>query len=190
MIPLSSSTASSRSSGNSKTSKARSVAFKLVPHAVLLLVLSVIVLAPKYTLFAWNYTPSMPEGLYVRAIIDTPAVGKIIAFPAPTSVVEYTRRRGRTEALPLLAKSLAAGPGDHVCVTDHLTINDQRIAPVLENGPDGVPLPRWRECRQLGSGEWFAYADRIPNSLDSRYYGPVHQSEIVGVFRPLWTADN
>ncbi len=83
----------------------------------------------------------MPEGLYIRAIWDEPAVGKIVTFPAPPSVVDYARRRGYSGELPLLVKPLMAGPGDHVCVTDHLTINGQWIAPVLDHAPDGSPLP-------------------------------------------------
>jgi conjugative transfer signal peptidase TraF len=155
---------------------------------VLLLILGVVLAAPKYTLFAWNYTPSMPEGLYVRAVRDRPAVGKIIAFPAPPSVVDYARRRGHTGDMPLLVKPLAAGPGDHVCVTGHLAINGRRVAPVLDAGPDGVPLPRWNGCRTLEPGEWFTYAPRLPNSLDGRYYGPVREADIVGVFRPVWVS--
>lgn len=100
------------------------------------------------------------------------------------------RRRGGTGELPLLLKPLAAGPGDHVCVTDHLTINGQRIAPVLDAGPDGVPLPRWRECRVLAAGEWFAYTPQIPNSLDSRYYGPVRDADITGVYSPVWVSED
>jgi type IV secretory pathway protease TraF len=86
-----------------------------------------------------------------------------------------------------LVKSLAAGPGDHVCTTDGLTINGKWIAPVFDDAGDGVPLPRWRECRVLTTGEWFAYAPRIPNSLDGRYYGPVREADIIGVYLPVWT---
>jgi conjugative transfer signal peptidase TraF len=154
-----------------------------------LMVLGAVLSVPKCTLFTWNHSPSMPEGLYARAIMDEPAVGKIVVFPPSEAVVDYARQRGSTGEVPLLVKSLAAGPGNHVCVTDHLTINGRRIAPVLDAGPDGVPLPRWRECRVLAAGEWFAYAPRIPNSLDSRYYGPVREADITGVYRPVWVSD-
>jgi type IV secretory pathway protease TraF len=132
----------------------------------------------------------MPEGLYIRAIWDEPAVGKIVTFPAPPSVVDYARRRGYSGELPLLVKPLMAGPGDHVCVTDHLTINGQWIAPVLDHAPDGSPLPRWQKCMILGTDQWFAYAPRIPDSFDSRYYGPVQEASIVGVSLPLWTSND
>src|SRR3954468_13047097 len=120
-------------------------------------------------LATWNHTPSLPEGLYVRSLLTQPAVGQIVAFPAPAAALDYARLRGGRGDKTLFLKPLAAGPGDHVCVTDHLTINAQQIAPVFDAGFDGIPLPRWRECQILAQGEWFAYAPRIPNSLDSRY---------------------
>ena len=140
-------------------------------------------------LATWNHTPSLPEGLYVRAIVAEPAVGQIVAFPVPDAALDYARRRGGRGDATLFLKPLAAGPGDHVCVTDHLAINGRVVAPVLASGPDGVPLPRWDGCRVLATGEWFAYAPRIPNSMDSRYYGPVRDADIIGVFRPVWTSE-
>ena len=51
--------------------------------------------------------------------------------------------------------------------------------------PSTVILPRWNGCRRLHNGEVFVFSDRIPNSFDSRYFGPVNRAEIVGVFRPV-----
>jgi len=50
--------------------------------------------------------------------------------------------------------------------------------------------PVWDGCRKLEAGEWFTYAPRIWNSFDGRYYGPVREANMVGVFRPVWTSDN
>jgi type IV secretory pathway protease TraF len=118
-----------------------------------------------------------------------PAVGTIVAFPAPQVALDYAKRRGWSGTPVLFLKPLAAGPGDHVCVTDHLEINGRNIAPVFTVGSDGTLLPRWNDCRKMTDGEFFAYAPRIPNSLDSRYYGPVLAADIVGVFRPLWIGE-
>jgi conjugative transfer signal peptidase TraF len=135
----------------------------------------------------WNHTPSLATGLYVRSA-TAPTVGAIVAFPAPPAALDYAQRRGWGGAPVLFLKPLAAGPGDHVCVTDdHLEINRRNIAPVHMVSSDGTPLPRWNGCREMADGEWFAYAPRTPNSMDSRYYGPVMETDIVGVFRPVWT---
>jgi conjugative transfer signal peptidase TraF len=136
----------------------------------------------------WNHTPSLPEGLYIRSFTATPAVGQIVAFPAPDSALEYARRRGGSGLPVTFLEPLAAGPGDHVCVTDHLTINGREMAPVFETDRHGIPLPRWDGCRKLGPDEWFAFAPRIPTSMDSRYYGPVQGDRIIGVFVPVWSS--
>jgi type IV secretory pathway protease TraF len=155
-----------------------------------LLILGVVLAAPKYKLFAWNSTSSMPAGLYVRAILDEPAVGKIVAFNPPAVAVDYTKQRGEDISGMYLLKPLVAGPGDHVCVTTELRINGKHIAPVYATNPDGVPVPRWDGCRELELGEWFTYAPRIWNSFDGRSYGPVHDADMIGVFLPVWPSDH
>lgn len=133
----------------------------------------------------WNHTPSIPEGLYVRSFGEEPGVGKVVVFPAPVSVTDYARRTGGRGDTVMFIKPLAAGPGDHVCVTDFLAINGNLIAPIHDRDRNGIALPHWTGCRRLASDEWFTYAPAIPNSMDGRYYGPIMQSAIVGVFRPV-----
>lgn len=189
-MPLSSFPASSRSSSRFRVLRdcLAGSRGKTWPVVVGLLALGSVSVAGKIgPLIAWNHTPSLPEGLYVRSILARPAIGRIVAFPAPTPALDYARVRWGHGNPTLFLKPLAAGPGDHVCVTDHLEINGRTVAPVLTAGSDGIPLPRWNGCRMLGGEEWFAYAPRIPNSMDSRYYGPVQESDIVGVFQPVWT---
>ena len=60
-------------------------------------------------------------------------------------------------------------------------------APVLAQDPSGKLLPQWRGCRALLKGEFFVFSNRIPNSFDSRYYGPVKVDQIMGVFEPVAT---
>jgi type IV secretory pathway protease TraF len=180
---------SSSSSASSSPSKGRSIGSRLWPLAVGIAALGAVLAARSAgPLATWNHTPSLPEGLYVRSILEQPAVGRIVAFPAPAAALDYARRRGGSGDPVLFLKPLAAGPGDHVCtVSGDLAINGQRLAPVLAAGPDGVPLPRWDGCRDLVPGEWFAYAPRLPNSFDGRYYGPVREADMVGVFWSVWT---
>ena len=83
-------------------------------------------------------------------------------------------------------KSVAAVSGDQVCTDDgRLVINGQVRGPILKQDRRGAALPRWTGCRRLRDGEVFVFSDRIPNSFDSRYFGPVNRAEIVGVFRPV-----
>lgn len=133
-----------------------------------------------------NESPSEPEGLYARTL-EAPAVGRLVTFIAPTTAAGYIDLH-----LPILRrtpvlKALAAGPGSFVCTASRrLVIDGQVKAPVAAKDQYGVPLPQWNGCRRLGAGEWFAYSDRVPNSFDSRYYGPIRTDQVIAVYRPLW----
>ena len=138
----------------------------------------------------WNDTDSEPRGLYVRTP-EAPRLGRVVAFNAPASVFPYAdERMGYLRRVPIL-KEIAASSGDEVCTLNgELRINGKWRAPVLVYDTRGRPLPRWHECRRLRDGEHFVLSNRIPNSFDSRYYGPVQTSQIIGVFRPVVTTSN
>jgi conjugative transfer signal peptidase TraF len=138
----------------------------------------------------WNGTASEPVGLYIRTA-SPPAAGRIIAFRAPAPAFPYADdRMGYLHRLTIL-KEIAAGQGDVVCTRSGvLTINGRWRAPVFERDPRGRLLPQWRGCRVLAKDEFFVFSDRIPNSFDSRYYGPVMRAQIMGVFQPLATSQN
>jgi len=136
-------------------------------------------------LLLWNRTASEPEGLYLRQA-EPVRVGALVAFPAPAAAFPYADgHMNYLRRVPVL-KSVAAVSGDQVCTGDgRLVINGQVRAPILNKDRRGAVLPRWNGCRRLQDGEVFVFSDRIPNSFDSRYFGPVNRAEIVGVFRPV-----
>jgi len=130
-----------------------------------------------------NASPSEPPGLYTRTF-ETPAVGRIIAFGLPAAghayidaAMPYLRRR------PLL-KAVAAGPGDLVCEgATSLTINGRERAPVVARDHADRLLPHWQGCRPLRCDELFVFSARVPNSFDSRYFGPVPRASVLGVYQ-------
>ena len=132
-----------------------------------------------------NTTPSEPLGFYAR-VAEPPAPGQIVAFWAPASVFSYAHGRlNYLHRVPLL-KAIAAGPGDHVCTTTgRLVVNDRDLAPIVVADAQGRALPRWNGCRALGDHEVFVFSARVPNSFDSRYFGPVPTGSILGVFTPI-----
>lgn len=120
-------------------------------------------------------SPSLPEVPYVRTI-DAFEVGTIVAFPMPDVARRYQRQRG--QELPadfLFMKPIAAGPGDHVCnsAAHGLAINGVWHAKTVAFDQDGRALPIWNACRRLDDQEYFMLSGHVPNSLDSRYFGPV-----------------
>ena len=137
----------------------------------------------------WNPTPSEPIGLYVRRA-GLPQTGSIIAFRAPSTAFPYADERMSYLHRVSILKAVAASEKDEVC-TDRgeLTINGHWRGSVLRRDGRGERLPAWRGCRILARGEYFVFSDRVPNSFDSRYYGPIRQTSIVGVFEPLLVVD-
>lgn len=140
--------------------------------------------------FIVDTSPSVTPGLYVRTGA-APTVGALVEFRLPADAQPYVRSRvadGQPVADWYLLKPVVAGPGDRVDTTgDWLVVNDR---PVGQMPPPrdaaGRPLPRWRADRRLGPGEFFAYSDRVPNSFDSRCFGPVRAADVTAVRRLAW----
>ena len=136
-----------------------------------------------------NTSPSVRPGLYIRSAVE-PAVGAIVDFPIPDAAREYVRERtGCGGEDWFILKPIVAVPGDRVdCRGDSVVINGRILAampPAFDSR--GLPLPAWRQSRVLGPDEFFVLSTRIPNSFDSRCYGPITRYEIDAVRRPLIT---
>jgi conjugative transfer signal peptidase TraF len=135
-----------------------------------------------------NTTPSEPEGLY-RRTGEPAAVGRLVAFKAPAAAFPYADAHlAYLRRVPML-KAVAAGPGDQVCARDgRLVIAGRDRGPIAWADLEGRALPHWNGCRRLGSGELFVFSARVPNSFDSRYFGPIDRQDVLGVYTPLVVA--
>jgi conjugative transfer signal peptidase TraF len=133
-----------------------------------------------------NTSPSEPVGLYRRAAAQ-PAPGALIAFRPPPAAMLYLRHAQPGRARGSILKTVAAGQGALACADDGLSIDGRALGAIADRDRAGRRLPHWRGCRRLGAGEYVVFSGRIPNSFDSRYYGPVRASEVLGVYAPIWT---
>ncbi|MGA2233755.1 MAG: S26 family signal peptidase [Tepidisphaeraceae bacterium] len=134
-----------------------------------------------------NTSPSVPSGLYLRSTA-APAVGQIIDFRIPQAARNYIETRtGQNGEDWYILKPIVAGPGDRVDTTGEcLLINGRQIAPMPPtHDTAGRSLPVWRDKRVLAPGEFFVFSDRIPNSFDSRCYGPIPRQQISAVRKAL-----
>jgi len=132
-----------------------------------------------------NTSPSVAPGLYLRSS-EQPAIGKLVDFRIPPTARDYLRgRTGNDGEDWYILKPIAAGPGDRVDTTGPwLVINGRQVAPMPpQTDGNGRRLPRWRADRVLRTGEFFVFSDRIPNSFDSRCYGPITRGQIAAVRR-------
>lgn len=130
-----------------------------------------------------NTSASISPGLYVRSAA-VPAVGRLVDFRIPLAARGYVEgRTGYDGRNWYIIKPIVAGPGDLVDTTgEWLVINGREVArmpPAADAA--GIPLPVWRSTRTLEADEFFVFSGRIPNSFDSRCYGPIRRGQIDAV---------
>jgi len=134
----------------------------------------------------FNTTASAPVGFYSLGP-GTPVVGEWVAIMPPPALARWMAIR---HYLPLnvpLLKQVAALPGQVVCGQGGvLLIDGKPVARARRKDRRGRALTPFRECRRLLAGE-IMLVNAQPDSLDSRYFGPLPADGVVGRARPLWT---
>ncbi|MFQ2265256.1 S26 family signal peptidase [Pseudomonas sp.] len=115
------------------------------------------------------------------------SVGSIVLVPLPTEAAPLAAQRGYLPMrIPLLKRVGAVSPQE-VCIVGHsVRIDGVPVAAVLPADRFGRPLPSWQQCRRLEPGELFLLSVTNPASFDSRYFGPVRTSAVLGVAHPVW----
>jgi conjugative transfer signal peptidase TraF len=88
--------------------------------------------------------------------------------------------------VPLLKRIGAIAPQEVCIVGRSVRIDGVPVAAVLATDRFGRPLPSWQQCRRLEPGELFLLSATNPASFDSRYFGPVSASAVIGVAHPIW----
>ena len=115
------------------------------------------------------------------------SVGSIVLTTLPPEAAALAAQRGYLPARVPLLKRVGAVAPQQVCVFDALVwIDGVPVAAVRPADRLGRPLPSWPQCRQLRPGELFLLSVTNPASFDSRYFGPVSASAVIGVARPIW----
>lgn len=144
--------------------------------------------------FRFNLSRSLPLGVY-RTTPETPARGSIVHVCLPRDVAEFARARGYLGPgscpgnVRPLGKLVLAVEGDVVTLgRDEIRVNG---APVAKSGTvsmdsRGRRLPHFPwGVRRLRRGELWLFSPYHPSAYDSRYFGPVHRSNVISVLRPL-----
>lgn len=148
--------------------------------------LGLLSLQPQPPRLVWNFTQSVPVGLY--SVSDTePAKGDLVAIAPAGATQDILDAYGALAAGKILLKQLRAIRGDAVCrIGPAITINGAEAATARLTSRDGHALPAWSGCRVLGAEEVLVLAPH-PLSFDGRYFGPIDDSQIIGVATPLLT---
>jgi len=115
------------------------------------------------------------------------SVDSIVLVPLPTEAAALAAQRGYLPMrIPLLKRVGAVAPQEVCTVGRSVRIDGVPSAAVLRTDRMGRPLPAWQQCRRLEFGELFLLSVTNPASFDSRYFGPVSASAVLGIAHPLW----
>lgn len=139
----------------------------------------------------FNPTDSVPRGWYRVGRVDDASslqVGSIVLAQLPASVAALAGQRGYLpNGVPILKRIGAVAP-QAVCVREQVVrVDGAAVAAVRTNDSAHRPLQAWPQCRALATGELFLLSNTNPASFDSRYFGPIAASSVLGIARPLWT---
>lgn len=138
----------------------------------------------------WNASASAPLGLYRIQPDRDPPLGALVAVAPPEPLSRWMAGRGYLgNGVPLL-KHVAAKAGQRVCRMGRAVSVDTRpVAVALGHDRLGRPLPVWQGCRTLAAGELLLLNPEHPDSLDSRYFGSLSASTVLGRAVPILTRD-
>lgn len=142
----------------------------------------------------YNPSDSVPIGWYrieprqhrADSLPRPLSVGSIVLTTLPADAAALAAQRGYLPShIPLLKRVGAVAP-QHVCIINgSVRIDGVPVAAVLRADRRGRPLPSWPQCRPLAQGELFLLSVTNPASFDSRYFGPVSASAVLGVAQPI-----
>lgn len=136
----------------------------------------------------YNPSDSVPRGWYGVRPIESLHVGGIVLARLPAQAAALAaQRRYLPDRIPLLKRIGAMSPQE-VCVQDRVVfIDGVPVASALPTDWLGRRLPTLGLCRVLHPDELFLLSTTNRASFDSRYFGPVTTSAVIGIAEPIWT---
>ncbi len=141
--------------------------------------------SPRYI---WNASNSVPIGLYDIQPLTRLTVTELVAVQPPDLLAVFLDLNGYLPiGVPMLKRVLAL-PGQTVC-RDRLaiTVDGIDVGEAHERDGRGRPLPNWQGCRVIADGDVFVMNWQSADSLDSRYFGPLPATAVIGRAVPVWT---
>ncbi len=150
---------------------------------------------PPLPRLTYNPTASVAVGWYrvdplqrgANGLLRPVVVDDIVLVPLPTEMAALAAHRGYLPMhVPLLKRVGAVAPQTVCIVGGVVRIDGVPAAAAMSADRLGRPLSSWRSCRRLETGELFLLSLTDPASFDSRYFGPVRVSDLLGVAHPVW----
>jgi conjugative transfer signal peptidase TraF len=130
-------------------------------------------------LVIWNTSDSVPVGLYLISKRQ-PSIGEIAIIKPAEWVQVYASSRGYLPKDVWLLKPIYAVHPTIVCrFGRYVFVNGKHVAKAKFMDKIGRVLPVWKGCKVLKPNQHFVLGHHS-DSFDSRYFGPVDKSQVVG----------
>jgi len=132
--------------------------------------------------FVLNTSSSVALGLYQR--VNAPIeIGSFVVFePDPETLAWHASLTG-IEGIDTFLKPVHRRGPFTICRKSGDLRLDKEPLPASSLEPSFIAEG---ECADYDAQNLFMLSTRIPNSFDSRHYGPVNLSSVDGVFRSFW----
>ncbi|GAK72741.1 conjugal transfer protein TraF [Agrobacterium rubi TR3 = NBRC 13261] len=145
--------------------------------------------------FRLNLTPSEPLGLWRIVALQRPVETGDLVFICPpvTTSFEEARRRGYVRrglchgGFAPLIKTVAALPGQHVEIGANVTVDGRPLASSIVRGSDGEGRPIAPFKTGIVPPKNLFLHSSFASSYDSRYFGPVPDTGLLGLARRVLT---
>ena len=136
---------------------------------------------------AINLSASMPRGIYQLHPTHGFGTGDLVVVRLPPTAQQFAVAHGILVPGGTILKRVAAASEDRVCrFQQSVSINGRLAAVARTRDRDANALPQWNGCIRLRPLELFVLG-QATGSFDSRYFGVVDRSAVIGTARPLWT---
>jgi conjugative transfer signal peptidase TraF len=134
-------------------------------------------------IIVWNASDSIPKGLYWIAK-RPPAIDEIAVLKPPAWAERIANQRRYLPKNAWLLKPVAASGGVVCRFNLFVFLDGILVAKALKRDKAGRVMPTWRGCNRLRWDQLFVLS-KHRNSFDSRYFGPVSTSLVIGTAKPL-----
>jgi conjugative transfer signal peptidase TraF len=129
----------------------------------------------------YQATPSVPKGFYVIKPVQKISRGDLVVFLPLASVQDFMQQHHWIPDSGWLMKVVSAVPGDEICRRhDRFWVNGVEVAQVFHFYAPGKKLPQYYFCGRVPKDQYFLLGPQHPHSFDSRYFGFVSRSQIIG----------
>ena len=138
----------------------------------------------------YNPSDSAPRGWYLVLPPAQIHAGDYVVARLPIDIANFAASRGYLPRSVPILKQVAAVSAQRVCIGNAVVhIDGAAVAHTLGTDSKDRPLTAWEHCRSLVEDELFLLNSSHPGSFDSRYFGPIDASFVLGRAIPLWTSD-